>query len=259
VSGGDNTRVYEYIVLGTINDVYIGQSQSSGSNYPVTYSETLSTLTGELLTENGDNIIAENGDIIILFNFNTEGSGQGLVTAYRDKVIINSDDQPVTAASFGGTFSSRSGVVEYQAGELRLDDAVDPVIWTNESVDSDVHYVEITNNSSNPTLINSGTYRINLAYTGYITISGAPYIGTPTNGDTESITYSIKNGVRELDPNAPSIGILQPLGGYVPMAADYVISYRDRLVWAKNRTWYMSRQGSPGDYDYSALPGTTIL
>lgn len=255
VSGGDNTRVYEYIVIGTVDDIYIGQSQSSGSTYPVTYSEALNTLTGDLIAENGDNLITEDGvDTLILFDFNTEGSGGGLVATYRDKVIMNSDDQVISAVGFSGNYDSRGGTVTFQGGELRLDDATVSVVWTNENVDQAVHYVEITNSAVTPTLVKSGTYKIGSINSGYITIVGANYIGTPTNGDNESVTYSIKNGVRELDPNAPSIGVLAPTGGYVPMAADYVITYRDRLVWAKNRTWYMSRQGDPGDYDFSADP-----
>ena len=256
VSGGDNTRVYEYLVIGTANDIFVGQSQASTGGYPITYGEALSTLTGDLITEAGDNIIAENGtDKIILFEFNTEGSGGGLVTTYRDKVIINSNDQVISATSFSGDYEDRAGTVEYQSGELRLDDSVAAVTWTNEGLDEAVHYVEITNTSSTPTLVKSGTYKIGSISSGHIVISGASPIGSPTNGDTETtLTYSIKNGVRELDPNAPTIGVLSPVAGYVPMGADYVISYRDRLVWAKNRTWYMSRQGAPGDYDYAADP-----
>lgn len=250
VSGGDNTRVYEYLVVGTVDDIYIGQSQSSGSNIPITYSEALSSLTGELITESGDNIITEDGvDTLIVFDFNTEGAGGGLVATYRDKVIINSNGVALSG------HDSVGGTVTFQNGQLQLTRTVSNPTWTNEGIDTDVHYVEITNSSASPTLINSGTYKVGTVNSGNIVISGEAPIGSPTNGDSETtITYSIRNGVRELDPNAPSIGVLTPKRGFVPLNADYVIAYRDRLVWATNRTWYMSRQGDAGDYDFSADP-----
>jgi len=249
VSGGDNTRVYEYLVIGTASEIFIGQSLLSSTSYPYSYTESLTTLTGDLITEAGENVITEDGlDTIILFDFDTEGAGNGLVTAYRDKVIINSDNQAVTGSL---EYSERGGTVSLSGGNLVLTDATSNPVWSDEGLDTDVHYVEITNAAQSPVVVSSGTYRISAINSGSLVISGAPAVG---GVGPETVTYSIKNGVRELDPNSPSLSVMEPVGGYVPLGADYVISYRDRLVWAKNRTWYMSRQGARGDYDYASDP-----
>lgn len=248
VSGGDNTRVYEYIVVGTNDNIFIGQSNSDGSDYPVTYSEVLSPLSGKLVTESGDNLVTELGDQIVLYEFNVSGSNTGVVANYRDVVVVGSDGE-----SFG-IYDNRSGVATYDSGslELRIDDSA-AIDWTTTGVDTSSFYVEVTNASQSPANIVSGTYRISSITASHLVVSGAPPVSGATSSP-ESISYSIKNAVRSLNPNTPSLDVIQPTGGFVPLGADDVISYRDRLVWAKNRTWYMSRQGDPGDYDYSANP-----
>jgi hypothetical protein len=255
VSGGDNTRVYEYLVVGTTQNIHIGQSQSIGTTYPIRYSEVLGPISGGLETEDGNPIVTENANSgatgpnynLVIYDFNVEGSANGLVTNYRDVVIIDSDGQSVSGAVTSG-FSGRTGSVTYSSG-LKLSDA-GITDWTAEELDTDSLYVEIT--TTQGTVVNTGTYRIGASSTGDITLVGDSPISTGSSTDT--VTYSIKNAVRSLNPNTPSLSVLVPTGGYVPLNSDYVVSYRDRLVWAKNRTWYMSKQGDAGNYDYGADP-----
>lgn len=355
VSGGDNTRVYEYLVLGTSENIYIGQSQASGDTHPISYTGVLSALTGQLEVEgrvyegrivsteselsptpdyftgttkefsaesgsvsfdsvttelrlsdagisdwtaetidrvalsvrisgSAENTVANAvygiesieagyivlsgwtydsgsppaagpesvtydiiyGSEIVLYDFNVDGSNSSAVTNYRDTVIVNADDQPLSGFD---TLTADSLI--YNGTELRLTDT-SVGDWTATAVDDDVHYVELTVVSGTATVISEGTYEVTSIQSGYLVLSGATPLSTATESAT--VSYSIKVGVRQINPNTPSIGVLSPAGGFVPMNADDVVSYRDRLVWAKNRTWYMSRQGNAGDYNYGADP-----
>jgi hypothetical protein len=248
VSGGDNTRVYEYMVIGTQDNIYIGQSIADSSSAPITYTESLSPLSGNLITEAGDNIELETStDVLIVFDFNVDISQDGIATNYRDVVIIGGDGDYLEGNTkvFGSSSGGELGTLSYTSSEVRLDD-INITNWNNENIDDTVHYVEILSGAG----VTLGTYQIDSIDPsgGHIVLVSSASIGTG------SVTYSIRDAARSLNPNTPSINVLVPTGGFVPLAADEVTSYRDRLVWAKNRTWYMSRQGDPGDYDFGADP-----
>lgn len=255
VSGGDNTRVYEYLIVGTSQNIFIGQSQSTGSTYPISYAEVLGPISGNIGTEGGDDLVTENansGDTgpnynLVIYDFNVEGSANGLVSNYRDVVLIDSDGATVEGA-VTTDLSDRTGSVTYSSG-LKLSDT-GVADWTAEDLDTDVVYVEIT--VTQGAVISTGTYRISSVSSSDLTLVGGDPVST--GASTDSVTYSIKNAVRSLNPNTPSLTVLYPSGGFVPLNSDYVVTYRDRLVWAKNRTWYMSKQGDAGNYDYGADP-----
>lgn len=255
VSGGDNTRVYEYLIVGTSQNIFIGQSQSTGSTYPISYAEVLGPISGNIGTEGGDDLVTENansGDTgpnynLVIYDFNVEGSANGLVSNYRDVVLIDSDGATVEGA-VTTDLSDRTGSVTYSSG-LKLSDT-GVADWTAEDLDISVVYVEIT--VTQGAVISTGTYRITSVSSSDLTLVGGDPIST--GASTDSVTYSIKNAVRSLNPNTPSLTVLYPSGGFVPLNSDYVVTYRDRLVWAKNRTWYMSKQGDAGNYDFGADP-----
>lgn len=55
------------------------------------------------------------------------------------------------------------------------------------------------------------------------------------------------------DPKLNTHADLSPTAGSIPTNCDTICVYRDRLVTTKGHLWYMSRSGSPTDWDYSVL------
>lgn len=234
VSAGDNTRVYEYLVAGTNQNVFVGKSVASGTLPPITYSETLNPLTGELNTEDGIELTAEDNTTIVIDEFNLDSVDRNNVVAYRGNVVIGASDMVIAS----GTGTVTNSVL----------DSVSVADWTALGINNAIHVVEITSTNSN---VKQGTYTISAVSSGDVTLGANPLItgSTPT-----ACTYKIRVGVRLLDTETPNITLLTPTGGFIPVGTDAVAVYRDRLVWADGRTWYMSRQGDPGDYDYGADP-----
>jgi hypothetical protein len=64
--------------------------------------------------------------------------------------------------------------------------------------------------------------------------------------------YRIVDGPKLITAKDRKIMSLGSDLGHIPIGADLVGSYLDRLVFVKDRIWYMSRQGNPQDYDYGA-------
>lgn len=264
VGGTDDGSPYEYLVIGVDNNVWIGESIPTSGSYPVGYNESLSSLSGILIAEggvnDGDTIISEPDDAgpdgvlgtgddieqpLVTYDFSVNIPSNGISANYRNRVIVNSTGGYITGSK---EFSDESGTVSYTGLQQRLFDVAD---WTTEGIDIDAHYVEVTQGTGQN--ITSGTYKISSVEQGYLVIEGAAVPSTASAG-SETVTYSIREAVRDIDPSVPSITSLRPTGGYVPLDTTDVIAYRDRLVWASGRTWYMSRQGDAGDYDYSADP-----
>jgi hypothetical protein len=121
-----------------------------------------------------------------------------------------------------------------------LDDD-DVANWTTVGIDIALHVVDITSTNVN---VRSGTYKISSVSAGNLTLAANPMI---TGSGPIACTYAIRVGVRRLDPDAPNLSLLVPTAGFIPIGTDAVAVYRDRVVWAIGRTWYMSRQGDPGD------------
>lgn len=234
VSSGEDTRVYEYLVAGTAQNVFLGKSTPSGTTLPITYTESLSPVSGDILTEAGVELTTEDDVVLVIDEFNLGALDRGVVIEYAGSVIMGAQDMVLATGS--GTVGTSS-----------LDsDAVSD--WTTLGIDNTIHWVDITSSSAN---VRSGTYRITTVASGNLTLAANPL----TSGTgPEAVTYTIRTGVRRLDPGAPNISLLTPTGGFVPVGTDAVAVYRDRVVWAVGRTWFMSRQGDPGDYDYGADP-----
>lgn len=234
VSAGEDTRVYEYLVAGTAQNVFLGKSTPSGTVLPITYSESLSPISGDILTEDGIELTTEDDEILIIDEFDLDSVDRNVVIEYAGDVIIGARDSVLRSGT--GTVSTSA-----------LDDA-GVADWTTIGIDTAIHVVDIT--SADETVA-SGTYKISSVASGNLTLAANPMI---TGSGPIACTYSIRVGVRLLDPESPNVSLLDPTGGFIPVGADAVAVYRDRVVWAIGRTWYMSRQGDPGDYDYGADP-----
>jgi len=234
VSAGEDTRVYEYLVVGTAQNVFLGKSTPSGTVLPITYSEGLSPISGEIQTEDGVELTGEDDVVLVIDEFNLDSVDRNVVVEYAGDVIIGARDS---------VLNSGTGTV----GTSSLD-SVGVADWTTIGIDTSIHVVDIT--SANVTVA-SGTYKIASVASGNLTLATNPML---SGSGPIACTYSIRVGVRLLDPEAPNISLLTPTGGFIPVGADAVAVYRDRVVWAIGRTWFMSRQGDPGDYDYGADP-----
>lgn len=233
VSAGEDTRVYEYLVAGTAQNIFLGKSTPSGVVIPISYTESLSPITGEIGTESGLTLTTESGVELVIDEYDLDSIDRGVVIEYAGNVIIGAQDS---------VLNEGSGTV----GASTLDSGA-VANWTTLGIDTAIHWVDITSTSTN---VRSGTYRIASVASGNLTLASNPLL----SGASESVTYKIRVGVRMLDPQTPDIALLTPTGGFVPVGADAVAVYRDRVVWAIGRTWYMSRQGDAGDYDYGADP-----
>lgn len=234
VSVGQDTRVYEYLVAGTNQNVFVGRSVASGTIPPITYTETLNPLTGDLFTEAGVALTTENDVDLVIDEFNLDSVDRNNVVAYRGNVVIGAANTVV--ASGTGTVSNTSL------------DSVSVPNWTTLGINNAIHVVDITSTNSN---VIQGTYTIASVSSGEVTLGRNPLV---SGVGPVTCTYTIRVGVRLLDTETPTLSLLTPTGGFIPVGTDAVAVYRDRLVWAIGRTWYMSRQGDPGDYDYGADP-----
>jgi len=250
VSGGDSTEIYEFLIIGTPGNIYKGESVANGTEPPISYSETLNALSGELATEDGDTLITEvASNTIIIDDFNVTGIDPEVVTQYGDSVIIGSDGEVLFSGTDGDI--NPSGQFDDDAGTDWTDPNGDGI-----SVDPEQHYLEITADAATTAEVYLGTFAIGSVSSTVITLTADPRLDTSQATTTGKLTYQIVNAVRDLNPNTPSIATLSPVGtgGFIPTNADAVISYRDRLVFATARLWEMSRQGDPGDFDYAADP-----
>lgn len=232
VSAGDDTRVYEHLVVGTIQNAFVGKSTASGTVPPITYSESLSPLSGELTTEQGVVITTEQGVPIIVNDFDLSDVSVTTVVSYKGRLIIGSNGQEIVAGSgsVSGTALTDGAVPDFEA----------------LGVDPGVHWVEVREGTD----VVPGTYLIDSVSGGTVTLASDP----TTSPGAKSIEYAIVTGVRVLDTEASTLTLMTPSGGFIPTGASAVAVYLDRLVWAVGRNWYMSRQGDPGDYDYGADP-----
>lgn len=99
----------------------------------------------------------------------------------------------------------------------------------------------------------AGVYQISSVASGELTLSTAPYTAT---GST--CTWRIERGPKKYthSTNALALWIATSGLGFVPVGCPIICTYRDRMVLAGGadgeHIWYMSRQGDPLDWDYSA-------
>jgi hypothetical protein len=92
-----------------------------------------------------------------------------------------------------------------------------------------------------------GTYKIDTVAAGNLTLASAAGTGT--------CAYRIERAPKVFDPSAETLGILTATAGQVPTGNPIVARYLDRIVLAgadiAPHVWYMSRQGTHTDWDYS--------
>jgi hypothetical protein len=152
-------------------------------------------------------------------------SGQKLYIADYGDVAATGTDGSVAGTAFDAT-----GVAD----------------WT--ALDFDEHdYVVVVSNVTGTAV--AGTYTISSIAAGAVTLA--------SDAGTGTCAYRIERAPKVYDPATDTLSILTATAGQVPTGCPLVTRYVDRLVWAgaeiAPHVWYMARQGTETDYDYSQL------
>ena len=152
-------------------------------------------------------------------------------TQSGQKLII-ADYGDVRATGTGGVLTGTS-----------LDD---PTVsdWSALGIDTDTDVVVISNALAGAV---ADTYTIASVAAGAVTLDSTAGTGTGA--------YRIERAPKVYDPSDDTIGILTASVGQTPTGCPHVCRYLDRIVVAgasiAPHVWYMSRQGTYDDWDYS--------
>jgi len=114
--------------------------------------------------------------------------------------------------------------------------------WSALSISANDDMVELTNADG---LVNAGTYKIQTIAAESITLASSA-------GGAGGCTFKILRGPKVYDNSADALTLITATVGSIPVGSKVLCLYRDRLVWAIAQAWYMSRQGTPTDYNYGA-------
>lgn len=224
---------YQFLLVGTTASIYVSSATRSTVNGIVQYNEVLNEINGAITDQSGATITDHNGELIETISFVLSGEGNayaGNVTVHQGSVIFAQPAENV--------FNS-TGVLTN--GTLTSNNVTD---FTLIGADKSQHVVNITVGQSGTLL---GSYKISSITSGSIVFT------TNSTGTNGAVSFSVVNAPKTLDVENRSIDVVTPTAGTFPSgAASIITTYRDRLVWAVDRVWYMSRVGDPGDYNYSA-------
>jgi hypothetical protein len=186
----------------------------------------------------------------------TLASDRRLLCAERNqKLYIADNSDPLASGTDGnlaanGTTFTNTGSTDFAAAGVNAND----------------HVVVITSGTGSVT---DGTYPIESVSTTTITLGR-------TAGGSGTCAFRVERGTKVYDPIAGTLAVLDvddddsgdPKGaGGIQAGCPLIANYNDRIVLAAPPTaphaWFMSRQGDPGDWDYSqsdagaAIAGTS--
>ncbi|MFA7279112.1 MAG: hypothetical protein WC100_03360 [Sterolibacterium sp.] len=118
--------------------------------------------------------------------------------------------------------------------------------WTVYGISVNDDVIVVSNGTGS---VVNGTYGISVVASGSITAATSIGIGTAT--------IRIERAPKVYDPVAATLVIMAATAGQVPTGCPLIANYRGRIVVAGApafpHVWYMSRQGSPLDWDYAAV------
>ncbi len=190
----------------------------------------------------------------------------GVLSTYGGSLTLASDRQLQAAeraqklyiADNGNPCVTGTGGTTNGAGTL-LDDAA-VADWTALGITTHSHVVSIISGSG----VTAGTYAISSIHaTNGITLA------TSAGAGASSVVYRVERGPKYWQPSDSTLNALTSTAGIVPVGNPLIARYRDRIVLAgapiAPHVWYMSRQGTPTDWDYAvagddggrAVAGTT--
>lgn len=224
---------YQFLLVGTTASIYISSATRTTVNGTIQYSEVLNEINGAITDQTGATITDHDTELIETTSFVLTGEGNaysGNVTVHQGSVIFSQPEETVvdgTGILTNGTLTS-SGVADF----------------TLIGADKSQHVVNITVGQTGTLL---GSYKMSSIASGSIVFTTS---STGTNG---AVSFSVVNAPKTVDVENRTVDVITPTGGTFPSGSTAIITtYRDRLIWAVDRVWYMSRVGDAGDYNYSA-------
>ena len=216
------------LILNRISNATSGSVAAEATGpVEIEYVESLLSIVGVLTTEADASILTEDNQELEFGNFNVDFVRRGSAAGMGGLLLI----ADAGTYSLSGTGSISGNILVHA-----------PTDWPAAGVLKDDHVVILTPTSGSN--VQAGTYRIADATGTNLTLDA-----TVSNGNC---TYQIVKGPKVLDPVTQAANLIVETAGTVPGGSTVVAVYRDRAVWAKDRAWYMSRQGDHTDYNYGA-------
>jgi hypothetical protein len=160
---------------------------------------------------------------------------------YLQKLYFTDFADEIFAAGSGTITSGRLGSASYTS-------------WNATTLNTFYQDAIVTITSGTGTVVN-GVYTISNVNdtTGLLLVDSSGV----TASTTGNCNFRVVRGVKYYDPNDASVSpsLLAATAGTTPQECRLIAVYRDRLVLAgapsNPHVWYMSRQGTPTDWDYS--------
>ena len=267
----DGRRFRQSFVAGTASDVYVNLPSEEEVDGIIAYKEEFVSLAGELLTE------ADSESIPPVRYLQPDGASvyyaqdeSGIFIAVAEVVeagveaLLTEDGEPLLAAEFsfeghrslatpfqGSVIVPGSGnVILEGAGRLKdgafVADGIED--WSGRGVRAMDHIIELSPSEKWPeSPIVPASYTIRFDMNEKLTVA--------SGGNGGRCNFRIIDGPKMISAVSRSVRPLESHIGNVPVGAELVTTYLDRLVFVKDRVWYMSRQGDAGDYHYGADAG----
>lgn len=224
-------QTYQILVISSGDAIAVSDAIASVDEQSITtYTETLGVVDGSLFSLGGDNFVTLGGDNWVVADVSLASVTKSTAIAYQDQVVVA--PVPTTVADsglayIGSEFTARVFTGEDTPGNWSAVTPLDVIARVTE------HSVDSTANRD---------WNVTAADGSNLTIAGMP---------DGTCKLTLLPSIKVFDPIANTVSALPLTAGYIPDRPDAMTVFRDRLVWASGRAWYMSRQGSIGDYDYS--------
>lgn len=253
------------LVAGTANDVFVNKTGQATVGDTATYTETLVSLTSPLTTEESASggpfsYLAPGGNDVYVQPDATDYYRPGFGTGTGVTILTEAGDEIQAASfSFGGkrTYATpyqggvvvtgtgqviKTGVGTLSGGKFIGDDIGS---WSSLGVIPHQHLLEITPlNEAAEATVGFASYLIHNDISEELFVDSGSHHGR--------CSFRVVDGPKLISARNRSVTSISSSIGHVPIGADTVSTYLDRLVFTKDRVWYMSRQGDPTDYDYGA-------
>lgn len=168
----------------------------------------------------------------------TLASDRQLMSAERAQRLYIADHGPYVASGTDGV--NGTGNNKFDASGVSD--------WTTLGIDTDDHVLVLTSATG---LITAGVYAISSVASGELTTA------TDCNTGSGACSWRIERCPKVYNPNANTLSKLMADSGAgsVPVGCPLICRFRDRVVMAGGsdapHVWYMSRQGTPTDWDYA--------
>ena len=227
---GDGTAssLDSLVIINRISSATSGSVSAEASGpVEIDYTEDLVALSGVLQAEDGSNLQTEAGENIEFGVGSVDFVRRGSAAQMGGKLLI-ADTGTYSVTGSGSIASNVLTATGYD--------------WQALNVASEDHVVVVTPTAGSN--VAAGTYRI-----ASLTSTNLTLVASLSDG---GCTFEVIKGLKTLDPVTEQVALIVETAGTTPGGATLVATYRDRAVWAKDRAWYMSRQGDHTDYNYGA-------